>query len=311
MNQAEHVPGARAVKVSPKQLHGLSVISLTPFTDTGEVDVASFRRLLDFYLAAGVHGITLLGIMGEVSKLTEADRDTVIETAVSHVAGRVPVTVGCSAPGTHQTLAFVRRAQAAGADAIMVAPPNNTRNLDLVLDHYRAVSEVSELPLVVQDEPTTTGVVLPPAFFGRVVQQVPTARYVKVEEAPTLMKVSAIREAAQDKLGLFGGLGGMYFYEELARGAVGIMTGFAFPEVLVQVYERYQAGDAEGARACFYRYLPLIRFEAQLGVTGVAIRKEIFRMRGVIASAHVRQPAPRIDERTLAELTDLVGFLGL
>lgn len=294
-----------------RELKGISVISLTPFTDGGEVDIASLRRLIDFYLSAGVHGVTLLGIMGEANKLTEADRDVVIQTAVEQVNGRVPVTVGCSATGTHQAVHFVQSAERAGADAVMVAPPTNVKNLELVLNHFRAISESSALPLVVQDEPTTTGVILPPAFFGRIVEQVPTARYVKIEEAPTIMKVSAIRQATADRLGLFGGLGGMYFYEELDRGAIGIMTGFAYPEVLVRAYELFSAGDRQAAREHFYRYLPLIRFEAQLGVTGVAIRKEVFKLRQVIASAFVRPPAPGVDQRTLDDLADLVNFLGL
>jgi 4-hydroxy-tetrahydrodipicolinate synthase len=297
--------------MTAKRIHGISVISLTPFKDSGDVDVQSLRTLLDFYLDAGVHGVTLLGIMGESNKVTERERDVIVETAVEQVAGRVPVTVGCSAAGTYQTIEFVKKAQSAGADAVMVAPPPNLKNLNLVLDHYRRISDASDLPLVVQDEPTTTGVVLPPSFFADVVNKVPNAKYVKIEEAPTIMKVSRIHEATSGQLGLFGGLGGMYFYEELQRGATGIMTGFAYPEILVRVYELFTAGDKDEARRYFYQYLPLIRFEAQLGVTGVAIRKETYKLRGAIASSHVRAPAPTVDAQTLAELSDLVLFLGL
>ncbi|WP_083485815.1 dihydrodipicolinate synthase family protein [Alicyclobacillus ferrooxydans] len=298
-------------KSKDKPIHGISVISLTPFTDDGTVDTQSLRSLLDFYLAAGVHGVTLLGIMGEANKVTERERRTIIDTAVKQVGGRVPVTVGCSAAGTHQAAEFAREAEMAGADAIMVAPPQNQRNLNLVLEHYRRISEACTLPLVIQDEPTTTGVMLPPDFFSRAVKEVPTARYVKIEESPTIMKVSRIREATEGKLGLFGGLGGMYFYEELERGAIGIMTGFAYPEILVQVYEQFMSGMRAQARRYFYQYLPLIRFEAQLGVTGVAIRKETYKLRGAIASSYVRPPAPAVDRQTLNELADLVQFLGL
>ncbi|MHB1682555.1 MAG: dihydrodipicolinate synthase family protein [Bacilli bacterium] len=294
-----------------KEIKGISVISLTPFSNNGLVDVPSLRNLLEFYLSAGVHGVTLLGIMGESNKITESERDEVIQAAVDQVAGRVPVTVGCSATGTHQSVHFVKSAERAGADAVMVAPPNNVKNLDLVLDHYKTVSAATSLPLVVQDEPTTTGVVLPPQFFARVVSSVPTAKYVKLEETPTIMKISKIIEETDGQLTLFGGLGGMYFYEELERGANGIMTGFAYPEILVKVYELYISGNREQARSYFYRYLPLIRFEAQLGVTGVAIRKETFKMRGIIESSFVRPPAPGVDQRTLGELSDLVNFLGL
>lgn len=294
-----------------KEIKGISVISLTPFTDSGEVDEASLRGLVDFYLKSGVHGITILGIMGEANKLTESERQLVTETVISQVNGKVPVVVGCSATGTHQSMHFAKQAQKAGADAIMVAPPTNLKNLDLVLDHYRHVARVTDLPLVVQDEPSTTGVILPPAFFGRVAKEIDSARYVKLEEAPTTVKISRILEESNGKFGLFGGLGGMYFYEELDRGAVGIMTGFAYPEILVEVFRLFQAGDKHAAREYFNRYLPLIRFEAQLGVGGVAIRKQIYKVRGAIQSSFVRPPAPGVDSRTMEELQELMRFLDL
>jgi 4-hydroxy-tetrahydrodipicolinate synthase len=103
----------------------------------------------------------------------------------------------------------------------------------------------------------------------------------------------------------------MYFYEELVRGAIGTMTGFAYPHVLVETYRLFAEGERREAQEHFFRYLPLIRFEAQLGVGGVGIRKEILKLRGVISSSHVRFPAPTLDEQTLRELDDLVGVLGL
>jgi len=292
-------------------LRGVCVISLTPFQSDGELDLPSLRKLLEFYLQAGVHGVTLLGIMGEANRLTERERAEVITTAVATIAGRVPITVGCSAAGTYQAQAFVQQAVQLGADAVMVAPPNQTRNLDLVLEHYERIGASCAVPLVVQDEPVTTGVVLPASFFARIVERVPMAQYVKVEEAPTLPKITQILEASGGRLSLFGGLGGMYFFEELQRGAIGIMTGFAYPDVLVAVYEAHHRGDIEAARALFYRYLPLIRYEAQLGVTGVAIRKLAFQARGSIESAYVRPPAATVDARTLSELMDIVNSLGL
>ncbi|MCL6487369.1 MAG: dihydrodipicolinate synthase family protein [Alicyclobacillus mali] len=293
------------------ELRGVCVISLTPFDTDGAVDLPSLANLLEFYIKAGVHGVTLLGIMGEANRLTEAERDQVVQATMETVAGRVPVIVGCSAAGTHQAVTYVKRAAAAGVDAVMVAPPNQIRQLDLVVDHFERVGAASDLPLVVQDEPVTTGVVLPPSFFEQVVTRVPTACAVKVEESPTLPKISRIREVTGDRLTLFGGLGGMYFFEELERGAAGIMTGFAYPDLLVAIYEAHQKGDKAAARSLFYQYLPLIRYEAQLGVTGVAIRKLAYKARGAIASAYVRPPAPTVDRRTLRELVDIAQHLGL
>jgi 4-hydroxy-tetrahydrodipicolinate synthase len=295
-------------------LTGVCTITLTPFTEEGDVDLGGIDSLTELYLDSGVHGLTILGIMGEAHKLSDAERFTVMRHYVRAAGGRVPVVVGCSAAATKVTIERAREAEAAGAAAVMVAPPNNVRNLDLVFEHYRRVAEAVSVPVVVQDEPVNTGVVMPAPFIARVVNEIEACSYVKLEEAPTTIKITNLIERIEEtekKAGIFGGLGGMYFYEELSRGAVGIMTGFAYPEVLVRTYELFSEGREHEAREHFFRYLPLIRFEAQLGVGGVGIRKEVFKMRSVISSSHVRFPAPALDEETLRELRELVDLLGL
>ena len=111
-------------------------------------------------------------------------------------------------------------------------------------------------------------------------------------------------------MAIFGGLGGCYFFEELSRGADGAMTGFPYPEALRAIRDEFVAGRRGNARALFYRWLPLIRFESQPGSTpgtSVGIRKEILRRRGWIGSAFVRPPAPALDPETLEELTEILA----
>jgi 4-hydroxy-tetrahydrodipicolinate synthase len=295
-------------------LTGVCTITLTPFTEGGDVDLESIDSLAGLYLDSGVYGLTILGIMGEAHKLSDEERSMVVGRYIEAARGRVPVVVGCSAVATKVTVERAREAETAGAAAIMVAPPNNVRNLDLVFEHYRRVAEAVSVPVVVQDEPVNTGVVMPAPFIARVINEIEGCRYVKLEEAPTTIKITNLIEKIEDpdkRAGIFGGLGGMYFYEELSRGAVGIMTGFAYQEILVRTYKLFSEGREREAREYFFRYLPLVRFEAQLGVGGVGIRKEVFKMRGAISSSHVRFPAPALDEETLRELEELVGLLGL
>ena len=292
-------------------LHGVCTITLTPFTDEGDVDLEGIDSLTGLYIDSGVHGLTILGIMGEAHKLSDAERRAVTERYISAADSSVPVVVGCSAMATRVTIERAREAEADGAAAVMVAPPNNVGNLDLVFEHYRRVAEAVSVPVVVQDEPVNTGVVMPAAFIARLVNEIEGCRYVKLEEAPTTIKITNLIERIEEKAEIFGGLGGMYFYEELSHGAIGIMTGFAYPEILVRTYELFSKERKREAQEYFFRYLPLIRFEAQLGVGGVGIRKEVFRMRGAISSAHVRFPAPSLDGETLRELEGLVEMLGL
>ncbi|WP_448609471.1 dihydrodipicolinate synthase family protein [Geodermatophilus sp. URMC 60] len=292
-------------------LTGVLPITLTPFTDDGDVDEGSIDSLVEDYLGAGAHGLTILGIMGEAARLLDDERERVLRRYLQATAGRVPVVAGVSARATRMALEYARRAEDAGAAAVMLAPPDNTRNLDLVFEHFRLVAEAVSVPVVVQDEPVNTGVVMPAPFLVRLLDEIEGCRYLKLEETPTLPKITAVRQKAKGPVGVFGGLGGLYLYEELLRGADGIMTGFGFPQVLVGTYERFVAGDRAGAQEFFFRYLPLIRYEAQLGVGGVTIRKQVFARRGAIASPHARFPAPPVDELTLAELDDLIAAVGL
>jgi 4-hydroxy-tetrahydrodipicolinate synthase len=292
-------------------LRGVLPITLTPFTDDGAVDEASIDSLVEDYLGAGAHGLTILGIMGEAAKLLDEERERVLRRYVEATAGRVPVVAGVSARATHMALEYARRAEAAGVAAVMLAPPDNTKNLDLVFEHFRRVADAVSVPVVVQDEPVNTGVTMPAPFLVRLLDEIEGCRYLKLEETPTLPKITAVRRNATSTVGIFGGLGGVYLYEEMLRGADGIMTGFGFPQVLVRTYELFSAGDRKEAQEYFFRHLPLIRYEAQLGVGGVTIRKAVFARRGAITSPHARFPAPPVDELTLAELDDLISAVGL
>lgn len=292
-------------------LAGVLPITLTPFADDGEVDEGSIDTLVEDYLGAGAHGLTILGIMGEAARLLDAEREVVLRRYVRATAGRVPVVVGVSARATRMSLDYARRAEDAGATAVMLAAPEGTKNLELVFEHFRRVAEAVSIPVVVQDEPVNTGVTMPTPFLVRLLDEIEGCRYLKLEETPTLPKISAVRERATSPVGIFGGLGGLYLYEEMLRGADGIMTGFGFPQVLVRTYELFVAGERGRAQEHFFRHLPLIRYEAQLGVGGVTIRKQVFARRGAISSPHARFPAPPVDELTLAELDDLIRVLGL
>lgn len=293
------------------KLIGVCTITLTPFDEKGNVDEASLRKLTNFYIDSGVHGMTILGIMGESHKLSENERLRVTEIVLEETRNRVPVVVGCTSRGTNVSAMLAEKAEQAGAAAVMIAAPAGLKNEDMLFQHFEEIAKRISIPIVIQDEPVTTGVIMSPQFLARLNRDIPNCKYVKLEEAPTTVKISKILELTGDKLGIFGGLGGMYFYEELDRGAIGIMTGFAYPEVLVGTFEKFMNGQKQEARDYFFHHLPLIRFEAQLGIGGVTIRKEIFKMRNAIESAHVRFPGAKVDQRTLDEVKDLIEYVGL
>ena len=162
-------------------LHGVCTIALTPFTEGGDVDEKGIASLSSLYRDAGVHGVTVLGMMGEAHKLSDAERTRVMQGYLRAVEGRVPIIVGCSAPATRVAIERAREAESAGAAAVMVAPPNNVRNLDLVFEHYRRVSESVSVPVVVQDEPVNTGVTIPAPFLAWVLNELVYFSYYKTE----------------------------------------------------------------------------------------------------------------------------------
>jgi 4-hydroxy-tetrahydrodipicolinate synthase len=292
-------------------LTGVYNITPTPFAEDGSLDVASLQRLTAFTRDRGVHGMTILGVLGEADKLTEGERDRVIATAVEAAGSGFPICVGTTHPGTDGCIAYSRRAQELGARAVMVAPPRLARANDAALErHYLAVAEAIDIPVVVQDfPPSVGGILMSVEVIARIGAASPQCRYLKLEDEPSPMKVSQVRAANPD-IRVLGGLGGMMFLEELRHGAHGTMTGFGFPEILVDIYTRFTAGDIDGATGVFYKYLPLIRFENQPRIN-LAIRKHIYHRRGAIATPRARVPFAPVDAETLADLDDILRRLDL
>ena len=286
-------------------LKGVYVILPTPFDEQRKIDFGSLKTLVDFELDAGVHGITLLGILGEVMRLSETEKREITEAVVNQVKGRVPVVAGTGASGTDLAIMYGKEAEETGVDAIMAAPPRLLKpNDDSIFNYYRDIAKEVHVPIVIQDEPTTYAVHMSPSLIARL-STIERVGYVKLEDAPTPLKITTIRDLIEDKLGIFGGLGGLYFYEELLRGACGIMTGFAYPEILVRIYESFSKGKRDYSRSLFYSALPLIRYEAQ-PLVSLAIRKEILRRRGLIKTTVVRDPATKLDSESLKEINELV-----
>ena len=291
-------------------LKGVYNIAPTPFNPDGSLDEASIATLTNFLIDTGVDGLTILGVLGENSKVSEDERDRVTAAVLEAAAGRVPICVGTSHSGTDQAVAYSKRAQELGAKAVMMAPPKLARSSDAALRrHYLAVAEAVDIPVVVQDHPTSTGVLMSVDFIAAIAEEAPHCRFLKLEDLPSPTKVTQVRRA-NPNVTIFGGLGGMMFLEELRHGAHGTMTGFAFPEILVDIYQKYSSGDIDGATEVFYRYIPLIRFENQPFIN-LALRKIIYHKRGAIASPRVRTPFAPVDEDTLADLKDLLTRLEL
>ena len=282
----------------------------TPFTNVGDVDVDGLCRVVDFFVKAGVNGVTALGVTGEVARLSERERGIVLDTVLGRVNGRIPVVAGTTADGLRTCIEYSRHAQSAGASAVMVSPPRMPKlNSDAVLAHFSALSSAVEVEIVIQDYPPISGFSMEPLLLARIAREVPRARTIKLEDPPTPFKTSRILAQCDEiEVSVLGGLGGVFLLEELLAGASGVMTGFAYPEMLVDVVRLFKSGQIDEAADAFYRYVPLMRFEFQEGL-GMSIRKEVLHRRGVLAEATIRPPGTMMGGSDRAALDLLLRWM--
>jgi 4-hydroxy-tetrahydrodipicolinate synthase len=290
---------------------GVYLITVTPFKDNGELDLDSTDRMIDFLLERGVTGLTVLGIMGEAPKLTAEESRVFVRQVLRRVQRRVPVVVGASSAGFAPMRELSQSVMDLGADGVMIAPPASVRTDDQIVAYFDMVNEtLGQTPWCLQDHPVATGVQMSAGVIQRILKASPHAVMLKHEDCPGLAKLSTLRGGMDrgdlERVSILcGNGGGLFLPEELSRGADGAMTGFAYPEMMVDVVAAHAGGDVERAHDLFDAYLPLARYEQQSGV-GLAVRKHLFWQRGVIASAAVRKPGPKLSAADLADLQRLV-----
>jgi 4-hydroxy-tetrahydrodipicolinate synthase len=292
---------------------GVFPIAVTPFLPDGSLDWPSVDRMVDFYLAAGADGLTILGIMGEAPKLEAAESVALVRRVVGR-AGKIPVIVGVSAPGFAAMRSLSAEAMAAGAAGVMIAPVPALRTDDQIVTYFAQAIEAvgADVPVVVQDYPLTLTVQMTPGVLRRIFTENPSAVMLKHEDWPGLEKISTLRrwqaEGSLRPISILCGNGGLFLDFEMDRGADGAMTGYAFPEMLVDLVRHARAGARDAAHDLFDAHLPLIRYEQQQGV-GLAVRKYILARRGAIAHDAQRQPASALSAAARAEVDFLLARL--
>ena len=292
---------------------GVFAIAVTPFRPDGAIDQASVDRMTDFYLACGVDGLTVLGIMGEAPKLDTAEAVALVAQVVRR-APHLPIVAGVSAPGFAAMRALALGAMDAGAAGVMIAPAPSLRTDDQIVGYFAQAVEAigADVPFVIQDYPQGVSVVMAPGVIRRIVMAHPSCVMLKHEDWPGLDKITALRgleaEGSLRHVPILTGNGGLFLDFEMERGADGAMTGYAFPDMLVDVVRLARAGERDAAHDMFDAHLPLIRYEQQIGA-GLAVRKYVLMRRGAILSDTQRRPASRLGERSRAEVDYLLARL--
>jgi len=293
---------------------GVYPIAPTPFFDDGRIDTASIDRMMDFYVGCGSTGVTVLGQLGEASKLEHAESLAVASQVIARAQG-LPVVVGVSAPGFAAMRALTRDVTDRGAAGVMIAPPNTLRTDDQIVNYYRqAVDAIGvDVPFVLQDYPLTFSVQMAPGVIKRIVDELPSCVMLKHEDWPGLEKISTLRGFEQDgkmrHISILCGNNGLFLDYEMERGADGANTGYCFPDMLCDIVRLNAQGKREDAHDLFDAHLPLLRYEQQPGV-GLAVRKYVLMRRGILSSAAQRKPAGQMSATARQEVDHLLARLG-
>src|SRR5687768_5843169 len=289
---------------------GVYVIAPTPFHPDGNIDDGSIDRMTDFFVEAGVTGMTVLGQLGEAPKMAHEESVAIVKRVIKRV--KIPIVVGVSAPGFAAMRALTQDVMALGAAGVMIAPPNTLRTDDSIVQYYKQASDAigADVPFVIQDYPLTFSVQMAPGVIRRIHTECPACWFLKHEDWPGLDKISQLRAWEKDgslrRLPILVGNNALFLDFEMERGADGANTGYCFPDMLVDVVRLAKEGQRDAAHDLFDAHLPLIRYEQQPG-PGLAVRKYVMMRRGIIASDTLRKPGATLSATARAEVDYLLS----
>jgi len=287
------------------RLEGVYPIVATPFDRDGAPNLPDLRRVVEFIVNAGADGLVFPGVASEFDTLDETERRELVAATADAVAQRVPLVVGVSASTADASEDFTTQARSLRATAVMaMAPPAMRGEPSAQLDYFRRIAAVG-IPVILQNAPPPAGCGLAPGESLQIVQAVDGIAYVKEETLPSGQRISRLLAAKVPELqGVFGGAGGRYITDELARGACGTMPACELTDLHVAQFRAHRAGDGAGVRRWYNRMLPLLNFQA---VFRMAMTKEVLRRLGIIEATHVRAAGPSLDAGDLRELDQLLA----
>ncbi|MDQ3703018.1 MAG: dihydrodipicolinate synthase family protein [Chloroflexota bacterium] len=299
-------------------LRGIFPIIYTAFHADGRIDERGQRRIVDYLIEAGAHGLAATGGASESAKMTLDERRALLELCVDQVAGRVPVVMGCTADSTEIALQLVQHGARLGVRAAFALLPQGQQSAqgdalaEALRAHYLTLGEGSQVPIMVQEVAQP----IPPQLIVEIHRRCPNVRYVKEEAPDTGHRITALHGASFHGASFHGagdaGLevfsGGANLLDDLARGAVGAIPGSIGVADLATAYDRHVQGDRSGARQAFNHFLPLSHWRRQFGMLGA---KEVLRRLGVIEGAYLRPPAGQhLDAHDLRELDEIMAVSG-
>jgi dihydrodipicolinate synthase/N-acetylneuraminate lyase len=288
---------------------GIFTIPSTPFREDGEIDVPSFRRLVNFCIECGAHGLVFPVNASEFTTLSDTERFELSEVLVDQTAGRLPVVIGVAGVSQEAAAKFARHAHDIGADSVIAMPPYVRRSQlgeSLIFNYYKRLSDEAQMPIFIQNYVPPIGTDMSPKFLLKLCREIEHVQYIKEETVPSTMRLSSILEENDGSCkGVFGGAGGRYLIEEYRRGVDGNMPGCHVTDVVVAFWNALEAGDEKHATYIYKEMAPLFFFERQLR----GCYKEVLYRRGVIDCPLKRNGAMLLDDVASKYLNDILDAL--
>jgi len=292
----------------PLELAGVLPIVQTPFDESGQIDFGSLQREVDWAFEHGAQGCGT-GMVSEILRLGEQEREELTAKLVEFVAGRGPFFTSVGAESLHQAIRLAKSAEAAGCDAVMAMPPTLTAlNPHDVLDYFTQIGEAVEIPLIVQDASSYVGQPIPLSALKVLLKRFGRDKVVfKPEAAPLGPNLSALRDMTRGEAKIFEGSGGVLLIDSIRRGVAGTMPGMEMVDAIAAIWKAMEEGDEETAYRIHFPVASLVALQMQAGLDGfLAIEKYLLVKRDVIAAAHRREPTGwSLDEETTAEVDRL------
>ena len=278
----------------PRPYRGVFPVVPTTFTESGELDLPSQLRCIDFMIDAGSTGLCILANFSEQFLLSDDDREVLVEIILEHVNGRVPVIVTTTHFSTHVCAERSRHAQEMGAAMVMVMPPYHGATIrvseEKIYEFYAKLSDAIDIPIMIQDAPVS-GTPFSAAFLARMAKEIKNVSYFKIETAGAASKLRELIRLGGDAIeGPWDGEEAITLLPDLDAGCTGAMTGGAYPDGIRQIMDAYAAGRRDDAVDAYTRWLPLINFENRQG--GILTAKALMKAGGIIACEAPRHPFP-------------------
>jgi 4-hydroxy-tetrahydrodipicolinate synthase len=287
---------------------GVFPVLPTPFDGQGAVDVPGLERVLDYVIGCGVDGVVFPGLASEYDYLTLDERQTLVAAIGRRTARHCAFIVGASAQSLEESAALARAGAKAGAvGAMVVTPARLGHDLEALAGFYRDLGREGGLPLMLQNAPAPMGLGLSTGEVLTILSRTDAIAWVKEENMPCGQRITALLAAAPPTLkGVFGGAGGRYITDELARGAVGTMPASELTEMHVGLMAAHRSKDETEVRVLYEAMLPVLMMQA---VFRWRLTKAVLKRRGVIGSDLTRAEGAAMDACDHQELDRMLDRL--